>query len=171
MSYTVGVLTTSDKGSQGQREDLSGPAIRERVEGAGGRVARYLVLPDDMELIAQALAAWADAGDLDVVLTTGGTGLSPRDVTPDATRQVIQREVPGIAEALRVVSLKKTPMAMLSRAIAGVRGRTLIVNLPGSPKAVAECIEVLLPVLPHAIETLRGPVEQHPVQPARPASR
>lgn len=163
MTYTVGVLTTSDKGYLGQREDLSGPAVRELVERAGGRVARYLVLPDDLELIAQTLAAWADAGDLDVVLTTGGTGLSPRDVTPEATREVVQREAPGIAEALRAESLRKTPMAMLSRARAGVRGRTLIVNLPGSPKAVAECLEVLLPVLPHAVETLRGPVEEHPV--------
>ncbi|MBI2887346.1 MAG: MogA/MoaB family molybdenum cofactor biosynthesis protein [Chloroflexi bacterium] len=162
MSYTVGVLTASDKGYQGQREDLSGPAIRQRVEGAGGRVARFLVLPDDLELIAQTLAAWADAGDLDVIITTGGTGLSPRDVTPEATRQVAQREIPGIAEALRVEGLKHTPMAMLSRGVAGVRGRTLIVNLPGSPRAVAESMEALLPVLPHAVETLREPVEAHP---------
>lgn len=163
VSYTVGVLTTSDKGHQGQREDLSGPAIRELVERAGGRVVRSLVLPDERDLIAQTLAAWADAGDLDVVLTTGGTGLSPRDVTPEATRQVLEREAPGIAEALRVESRKKTPMAMLSRGSAGTRGRTLIINLPGSPKAVAECLEVLLPVLPHAVETLKGPVEAHPI--------
>ena len=162
MTYTVGVLTISDKGFQGQREDLSGPAIRRLVEQGGGQVARYLVLPDEHAEIARTLATWADEGVLDVVLTTGGTGLSPRDVTPEATKEVVRREVPGIAEALRSESLKKTPMAMLSRGIAGVRGRTLIVNLPGSPKAVAECLEVLLPVLSHAVETLRGPVEEHP---------
>ncbi|HLE81422.1 MAG TPA: MogA/MoaB family molybdenum cofactor biosynthesis protein [Dehalococcoidia bacterium] len=162
MTYTVGVLTISDKGFQGQREDLSGPAIRRLVEQGGGQVARYLVLPDEHAEIARTLATWADEGVLDVVLTTGGTGLSPRDVTPEATKEVIRQEVPGIAEALRSESLKKTPMAMLSRGIAGVRGRTLIVNLPGSPKAVAECLEVLLPVLSHAVETLRESVEEHP---------
>ncbi|HLC30942.1 MAG TPA: MogA/MoaB family molybdenum cofactor biosynthesis protein [Dehalococcoidia bacterium] len=162
MTYTVGVLTISDKGFQGQREDLSGPAIRRLVEQGGGQVARYLVLPDEHAEIARTLATWADEGVLDVVLTTGGTGLSPRDVTPEATKEVVRQEVPGIAEALRSESLKKTPMAMLSRGIAGVRGRTLIVNLPGSPKAVAECLEVLLPVLSHAVETLRESVEEHP---------
>ena len=162
MTYTVGVLTISDKGFQGQREDLSGPAIRRLVEQGGGQVARYLVLPDEHAEIARTLATWADEGVLDVVLTTGGTGLSPRDVTPEATKEVVRWEVPGIADALRSESLKKTPMAMLSRGIAGVRGRTLIVNLPGSPKAVAECLEVLLPVLSHAVETLRESVEEHP---------
>ncbi len=163
MAYTVGVITASDKSSRGEREDLSGPAIRAMVQEAGGTVLRYLVLPDEAELLTETLRAWADAGDLDVLFTTGGTGLSPRDVTPEATLAVLHREVPGIAEALRVESLKKTPMAMLSRAVAGVRGRTLIINLPGSPKAVRECLEVLSPVLPHALETLRTSVEDHPV--------
>ncbi len=163
MAYTVGVITASDKSSRGEREDLSGPAIRAMVQEAGGTVLRYLVLPDEAELLTETLRAWADAGDLDVLFTTGGTGLSPRDVTPEATLAVLHRETPGIAEALRVESLKKTPMAMLSRAVAGVRGRTLIINLPGSPKAVRECLEVLSPVLPHALETLRTSVEDHPV--------
>ncbi len=163
MAYTVGVITASDKSSRGEREDLSGPAIRAMVQEAGGTVLRYLVLPDEAELLTETLRAWADAGDLDVLFTTGGTGLSPRDVTPEATLAVLHRETPGIAEALRVESLKKTPMAMLSRAVAGVRGRTLIINLPGSPKAVRECLEVLSPVLPHALETLRASVEDHPV--------
>ncbi len=163
MAYTVGVITASDKSARGEREDLSGPAVRELVAAAGGQTLRYLVLPDDIELIAETLAAWADAGDLDVILTTGGTGLTARDITPEATRRVLEREAPGIAEALRTESLKKTPMAMLSRGIAGVRNRTLIVNLPGSPKAVRECLEVLGPVLPHAVQLLAGPTEAHPV--------
>ena len=136
-----------------------------RSKRLAGGVDRYLVVPDDMERIAKTLAAWADAGDLAVVFTTGGTGLSPRDVTPEATKRVLQREAPGIAEALRVESLKKTPMAMLSRGVAGVRGRTLIINLPGSVKAVTECLEVVAPVLSHAVETLGGSVEEHPVSP------
>jgi molybdenum cofactor synthesis domain-containing protein len=162
MSYSVGILTISDKGSAGERQDLSGPAIREMVEAAGATVVQAQVVPDEREVIAATLAAWADAGGLDLLLTTGGTGLAPRDVTPEATLQVIELEVPGIAETLRAESFKKTPMAMISRGAAGIRGRTLIVNLPGSPRAVRECLEVLLPVLPHAVETLRGPVEEHP---------
>jgi molybdenum cofactor synthesis domain-containing protein len=155
----VGVLTISDKGSAGEREDLSGPAIREMLQAAGATVARTVVIPDERDAITLTLEAWADAGDLDVLLTTGGTGLAPRDVTPEATLAVIEREAPGIAEALRLESLKVTPMAMLSRGVAGIRGKTLIVNLPGSPKAVRECLAVLMPVLEHAVETLRGPVE------------
>ena len=122
MAYTVGVITASDKSSRGEREDLSGPAIRAMVQEAGGTVLRYLVLPDEAELLTETLRAWADAGDLDVLFTTGGTGLSPRDVTPEATMAVLHRETPGIAEALRVESLKKTPMAMLSRAGGGGAG-------------------------------------------------
>lgn len=159
MSYRVAILTISDKGATGEREDESGPAIREVMEGAGATVVRSTLVPDERVQIAAMLAAWSDAGDVDLVLTTGGTGLSPRDVTPEATREVMEREVPGIAEALRMESLKQTKMAMISRAVAGIRGRTLIVNLPGSPKAVRECLAVLLPVLPHAVETLRGSVD------------
>lgn len=164
--YRVGVLTVSDKGSQGLREDRSGPEVARLVAAAGGRVAAQKQLPDERSQIAGLLMAWADSGELDVILTTGGTGLSPRDVTPEATRQVLEREAPGIAEALRAASLQKTPMAMLSRGVAGIRRQALIVNLPGSPKAVAECLEVLLPVLPHAVETLRASVEHSPAGPA-----
>ena len=167
MAFRVGVLTISDRGSQGLREDRSGPEIQRMVQQAGGEVIVTRLVPDERQMIADMLATWADEGALDVVIPTGGTGLSPRDVTPEATCAVIEREVPGIAEALRAASLAKTPMAMLSRGVAGIRRHTLIVNLPGSPKAVAECLEVLLPVLPHAAETLHGSVEQHPVDPAK----
>lgn len=162
MPFTVAILTLSDLSSRGQREDVSGPTIRDLVQQGGGQVLRSLVLPDERAEIARTLASWADEGVFNVIITTGGTGLSPRDVTPEATKEVIEREVPGIAEAIRAESLKKTPMAMFSRAIAGIRKQTLIVNLPGSPKAVRECLEVLLPVLPHAVETLRASVQEHP---------
>jgi len=162
MSYRVAILTISDKGSQGLRDDRSGPEIARLVSAAGGEVAVTAMVPDERDQIAARLVAWADGAVADVIITTGGTGLSPRDVTPEATLSVVERQVPGMAEALRAESLKKTPMAMLSRGVAGIRGQTLIVNLPGSPKAVVECLEVLLPVLPHAVETLRASVEQHP---------
>ena len=161
MPFTVGVLTLSDKGSRGERVDTSGAAIRELVAGAGGTVTQYAIVPDEAEQIAATLRAWVDAGGLDVVLTTGGTGLSPRDVTPQATRSVLDYEVPGIVEALRAEGLRHTPMSMLSRAVAGVRGQTLIVNLPGSERGVRENLAVLLPVLPHAVETLRGAAGDH----------
>ncbi len=151
---TIGILTLSDAGAAREREDVSGAAIAALTEGLG-TITRRAILPDDREQIAEALESWADAG-LDLILTTGGTGLGPRDVTPEATEDVIEFEVPGMAEAMRATSLAKTPMAMLSRAVVGVRGRTLIANLPGSPKGVRECLEVLLPVLPHALEVLRG---------------
>lgn len=151
----VGILTVSDKGSRGEREDRSGPAIRQMIEAAGGRVARTAIVPDEPEDIRGALTAWSDEG-LDLVLTTGGTGFSPRDRTPEATRSVIEREAPGLAEAVRRAGAEKTPTAMLSRAVAGIRKATLIVNLPGSERAVREGLEVLLPVLPHAIGILKG---------------
>jgi molybdopterin adenylyltransferase len=157
----TGVLTLSDKAARGERVDTSGAAIRELSSAAGAQVTRYEVIPDERELIVATLRAWADGGDLDLIVTTGGTGLSPRDVTPEATAAVLDYHVPGMAEAMRAEGLRHTPMAMLSRAVCGVRGRTLIVNLPGSEKGVRESLSVLLPVLAHAVETLRGPVEDH----------
>ncbi len=162
----TGVLTISDKGSKGQREDKSGPVVRDSVSVMNGRVVKYEVVPDDKETIAGKLCEWADGGEIDVILTTGGTGLGERDITPEATLSVIDREVPGIAEAMRVKSLEKTPMAMLSRAVAGQRGKCLIVNLPGSPKAVKECLDIIMPVLPHAVEIIRGEVTEHSLQDA-----
>ncbi len=154
--FTVGILTISDKGSRGERQDKSGEAIREVLTGMGVSIVNYDMVPDEKHVIVEKLVEWADKDDLDVVVTTGGTGLTPRDVTPEATLAVVDRIVPGFAEAMRAASLKKTPHAMLSRAVVGTRGKCLIVNLPGSPKAVRECLEVILPALPHAVETLKG---------------
>lgn len=153
--FRIGVLTLSDKGSRGEREDESGRVIRELVAGLG-EVAEYQVIPDEEELIVRTLVEWADNKGLDLILTTGGTGLSPRDVTPQATLRVIDWQVPGIAEAMRQASLQKTSRAMLSRAIAGVRRRSLIVNLPGSPRGVRENLEVVLPALGHGLAKLKG---------------
>ncbi|MBI5212926.1 MAG: MogA/MoaB family molybdenum cofactor biosynthesis protein [Nitrospirae bacterium] len=150
---TIAVLTLSDKGSKGEREDKSGPAIAEMLKGIG-EVKYYDILPDERDLIKNKLLEYADKVDL--ILTTGGTGLSPRDVTPEATLSVIDREIPGIAEAMRMEGLKKTDRAMLSRAVAGVKGQTLIINMPGSPKAVREHMEVILNVIPHAIDKIKG---------------
>jgi len=154
--FTAGILTISDKGSRGERQDKSGEAIREILSNLDVSIINYDIVPDEKELIAQELISWADENNLDVILTTGGTGLTPRDITPEATLAVVDRIVPGFAEAMRAESLKKTPMAMLSRAVVGARGKCLIINLPGSPKAVRECLEVILPALPHAVETLKG---------------
>ena len=151
---TVAVLTLSDKGSKGEREDLSGPLIQEMLKRIDAEVKHYDILPDEKDRIKEQLIKYS--AEVDLILTTGGTGLSPRDVTPDATLEVIDRQVPGIAEAMRMESLKKTNRAMLSRAVAGVRGRSLIINLPGSPKAVRENLEVILEALPHAIEKIKG---------------
>lgn len=150
------VITLSDKGARGEREDESGAAIREMVTAIGCRVDQYEVLPDERQGIAAVLSRLADSGVIDLVLTTGGTGVAPRDVTPEATQDVIDRELPGMAEAMRAESLKKTPHAMISRAVAGIRGRTLIVNLPGSPLAVRENLAVILPALKHAVEKICG---------------
>lgn len=157
----VGILTASTLGARGEREDTSGEAIRELVARIDARVESYRVVTDDRATIAQALREWSDAGQLDLILTTGGTGLSPNDVTPEATRAVIEREVPGFAEAMRLEGLKHTPRAMLSRAAAGVRGQTLIVNLPGSPKGVRESLGAILDVLPHALEILQRRPTDH----------
>jgi molybdopterin adenylyltransferase len=150
------IITLSDKGSKGEREDESGMIIREMIMSIGASVGHYEVLPDEKPGIVEVLSRLSDSGTIDLILTTGGTGVSPRDVTPEATREVVERELPGMAEAMRAESLKKTPHAMISRAIAGIRKRTLIVNLPGSPRAVRENLAVILPALPHAIEKING---------------
>jgi len=151
---TVAILTLSDKGSKGEREDMSGPSVEKMMKKIDATVVSCDILPDEKALIKKKLLSLCNKVDL--VLTTGGTGLSPRDVTPDATLKVIEREIPGIAEAMRSEGLKKTPFAMLSRAVAGVRGKTLIINLPGSPKAVRENLAAILDVLPHAVEKIKG---------------
>ena len=152
----VAILTVSDRTFAGEREDRSGPALAEAVSERGWEVSKRAVVPDDEEAVRRALVRIADAGDTDVILTTGGTGLGPRDVTPEATLAVISTAVPGLPEAMRAASLEKTPHAMISRAVAGVRGECLIVNLPGSPKGALECFEVAAPALGHASELLRG---------------
>lgn len=152
----IGILTISDRSARGERTNASGPLIIEFVTGRlSAAIARQAVIPDEFDLIRDTLTAWADQDDLDVILTTGGTGFAPRDVTPEATRAVLHREAPGLAEAMRAASLAVTPHAMLSRAVAGIRGRTLIINLPGSPKAVRENLAVIASVLPHAVQLLR----------------
>ncbi|MCC6499364.1 MAG: MogA/MoaB family molybdenum cofactor biosynthesis protein [Anaerolineales bacterium] len=159
MTIRVGLLTLSDRSARGEREDVSGPALARRIEGEGWLAVRQLILPDDESAIRAALTQWADAGDLDLILTTGGSGFAPRDVTPEATRAVIEKEAPGLAEAMRAASLKITSHAMLSRSIAGIRKRTLIINLPGNPKGAVENLEAVLPALGHAVQLLRGDPE------------
>lgn len=154
--YRVGILTASDKGAAGQRDDLSAGVIKEIISSAGWRVDDYRIVSDDLDTIRDALIDMVDREKLDLILTTGGTGFSPRDVTPEATKAVIDREVPGIPEVMRAVSLKKTPRAMLSRAVAGIRKSTLIINLPGSRKAVRECLDAIMDSLPHGLEILTG---------------
>jgi len=153
--YRIGIITVSDKGAQGQRVDESGPSIREMVKTLG-EVTSYQVVPDDLDILKEAMINMSDKEKVNLILTTGGTGLSPRDNTPEATLAVIQKEVPGLAEAMRSESMKKTNRAMLSRAVAGTRNSTLIINLPGSVKAVRECLAVILPALPHGLEILSG---------------
>lgn len=152
----VGVITASDKGSRGEREDLSGAVLKELVKEIEGEVVRYTILPDDQELLAREMMEWVDVDGLDLILTTGGTGFSLRDVTPEATITIADRMVPGIAEVMRYESLKVTPKAMLSRAVAALRKRTLIINMPGSPKAVKECWAAISVALPHGIQILKG---------------
>jgi molybdenum cofactor synthesis domain-containing protein len=161
MMISIGVLTISDSGAKGAREDTSGERIRAMVTQLPEAVISVgAIIPDEREQIEATLREWSDEKQVNLILTTGGTGLAPRDVTPEATKTVIEREAPGIAEAMRAVSLQHTPFGMLSRGVAGTRGHTLIINMPGSPKAVQECLECILPVLPHAINLLiEGPKE------------
>ena len=155
MIFRIGIITISDRSARGERDDASGPVLRQQMLDQGWEVIREKIVPDDFHVIKETLTAWADDGDLDLVLTTGGTGFSPRDITPEATQAVIDRAAPGLVEAMRAASLQITPHAMLSRAIAGIRKNTLIVNFPGSPKAATENLAVILPVLPHAVQLLR----------------
>jgi molybdenum cofactor synthesis domain-containing protein len=155
MTIRFGILTASDRSSRGEREDLSGPALANLVTSRGWIASLLDVVPDDRARIAATLEVWCERGDLDVILTTGGTGFAPRDVTPEATRSVVEREAPGLAEVIRAESLKVTRHAMLSRGIAGIRGRTLILNLPGSPKGARESLQVVADVLEHAVQLLR----------------
>lgn len=156
MSFRVGIITASDKGSRGERKDLSGPMIQTYMEEKGWQVISYKVLPDEEDLLCQEMIRLADEEKADVIFTTGGTGLSPRDHTPEATLRVATQNVPGIAEAIRAYSLTITPRAMLSRAVSVMRNRTLIINLPGSPKAVRESLDYCLDSLQHGIEIMRG---------------
>jgi len=160
--FRLGILTISDKGSRGERYDESGQAISDSISVVDGYVVKYEVVPDEKDVIAGKLASWADEGDMDIILTTGGTGLSQRDVTPEATMSILDRVVPGFTEAMRAKTFNLTPMAILSRAVAGIRQKCLIINLPGNPQAVRQCLGVILPAIPHAVEIIRGEVTEHP---------
>jgi len=164
MKIKAGILTISDKGFRSERQDLSSQAIREYLGRLDSQIVKYEIVPDEMDIISHKLAEWADEGKIDVIITTGGTGLSQRDVTPEATLSIVEKVVPGFSEAMRIKTLDKTPMAMLSRATAGVRGKCLIINLPGNPKAVSECLEVILPAITHAIEIITGVATEHVVK-------
>ena len=151
----IGIITVSDRCSEGKREDKSGPLIRQILKGLG-EIVKYEIIPDEKASISQAIKEVVDQLNVDLVLTTGGTGLSFRDVTPEATREVVERKIPGFAELMRRKSFEITPMAILSRAIAGIRGKSIIINLPGSPKAVNECLKIILPLIPHALDMVKG---------------
>lgn len=154
-NFRFGILTLSDRSARGERADASGPALARLILAENWSVTKEALLPDDESAIRDLLIEWSDRGEVDVILTTGGTGFAPRDVTPEATRAVLEREAPGLAEAMRAASLKVTPHAMLSRIVTGIRKRTLIINLPGSPKGAVENLQVVIPVLPHAVQLLR----------------
>jgi len=155
MKIRFGILTLSDRSSRGERADSSGPALAALIQAEGWSVVKQALLPDEESAIRAILTSWADSGEMDIILTTGGTGFSPRDVTPEATRAVIDRDAPGLAEAMRAASLQVTPHAMLSRVVTGIRRKTLIINLPGSPKGAVENLQVVIPVLPHAVQLLQ----------------
>ena len=157
----LGIITISDKVWQGRRSDESGQAIRDIFSAVDSQVVNYEVIPDELDIIASKLAQWADEGSVDIILTTGGTGLGQRDVTPEATLSVVDKVVPGFGEMMRTRTFSTTPLSLLSRAVAGVRKKCLIINLPGSPKAVRECLEVILPAIPHAVEIIKGEVTEH----------
>ena len=159
--FNSGMLTISDKAWRGQRSDESSKVIRDSLSLLNSRVVKYEVIPDEVDIIASKLAEWADEGSVDVILTTGGTGLGPRDVTPEATLSIVDKVVPGFTETMRAQTFNATPLSILSRAVAGVRKRCLIINLPGSPKAVRECLEVILPAITHAVEIIKGEVTEH----------
>ena len=152
----AGIITIRDKGSQGKREDLSGPAIAEMLAGAAFEIKHTVIIPDETTEIKKAIIDFADVKQLDLIVTNGGTGVSPRDLTPDATLEVLDKQIPGMAEAMRQKSMQVTPHAMISRAVAGIRGKSLIINLPGSPKGAKENLAVVLPALKHAIEKIKG---------------
>ncbi len=157
--FQVGILTLSDRSAAGQRPDTSGPGLHDMLAAQLAQVCEvvaYEVIPDDRALIERKLVEWSDERGLSLILTTGGTGVAPRDVTPDATLMVIEKQVPGMAEAMRAASLLKTPTAMISRAVVGIRGRSLIINLPGSPKGARENLEAILAALPHALGKIAG---------------
>lgn len=156
MGFRAVIITVSDRGSRGEREDRSGPEIDGMIRTMGMAIVGRAIIPDEKEMISQTLREWCEGDKADLILTTGGTGVSPRDVTPDATREVIDREIPGMGEAMRRQSADITPHAMISRALAGIRGRTLIINLPGSPKGARENLSALMPALVHAIEKIKG---------------
>ncbi|NNE44554.1 MAG: MogA/MoaB family molybdenum cofactor biosynthesis protein [Gemmatimonadetes bacterium] len=162
MSYAAAVVTVSDRSFRGEREDASGPALAEALTAAGFSVAGVSVVPDERDAVAAELRRLADTEQVPLVLTTGGTGFAPRDITPEATRDVIEKEAPGLAEHGRAATLAKTRFAVLSRGIAGIRGRSLILNLPGSPKGAREMFDVLAPVLPHALKVLVEATDEHP---------
>ena len=154
--FSVGIITISDKGAAGTREDLSGPEIKNIIVSLPAEVKEYEIVPDIKDVIANKLKEWTDNKGIDLIITTGGTGVSPRDVTPEATREVIEKEIPGMSEVMRMESLKKTPHAMIIRAVVGIRHHSLIVNLPGSPKAAKENLQAILPALPHTLSKLKG---------------
>jgi molybdopterin adenylyltransferase len=159
VEIAAAVLTVSDRSSRGERADKSGGVIEELLQSIDAEIKEYRIVPDEQDIIAQNLKELSDSVGVDLIVTTGGTGLAPRDVTPEATLEVIDKRVPGLEEAMRAESIRITPHGMLSRAVSGVRGKTLIINLPGSPKAVRETLSVVLPALPHAVELINGAVD------------
>jgi molybdopterin adenylyltransferase len=167
ITLRFGILTVSDRSSRGERPDASGPALMETVTAQGWQVVRRQIVPDELDMLKQILSEWADSGQMDILLATGGTGFAPRDVTPEATLAIVERLTPGLDEAMRAASLKITPHAMLSRAVSGLRKRTLVINLPGSPKGAVENLQVLIPVLPHAIQLLQEDPASEPGHLAR----